>query len=320
MTVDVAESIYANVKEFYGFRAENEVNASLRARIAAALGYDPLNTALVPEEANIGEGCGNPLLIANLAEGETVVDLGSGGGFDCFLAARKVGPAGRVIGVDMTEKMINLARKNALKTNATNVVFIHSRINSLPIDDSSVDCVISNCVLNLVPEAEKASVFEAMYRVLKPGGRIAISDFLAYKPLPQDMKDDPALQVGCVSGAVTVPRMQELLRGVGFSDALLVDSKKDLNLYKDTETSTSVTPCCSGETSCGPMRNTPSGRKPLDYDLNEWIGAFQIYALKATENTVPDVQNGTVSREGNNIEAAQAPNKGCCNGKSKSCG
>lgn len=170
--------------------------------------------------------------------------------------------------------MINLARKNALKANITNVVFIHSRINSLPINDSSVDCVISNCVLNLVPEEEKASVFEAMYRVLKPGGRIAISDFLAYKPLPQDMKDDPALQVGCVSGAVTVPRMQELLRGVGFADALLVDSKKDLNLYKDTETSTSVTSCCSGETSSGPMRNRPSGRKPLDYDLNEWIGEW----------------------------------------------
>lgn len=168
--------------------------------------------------------------------------------------------------------MIDLARKNALKANATNVIFIHSRINSLPIDDSSVDCIISNCVLNLVPESEKASVFESMYRVLKPGGRIAISDFLAYKSLPQDIKDDPALQVGCVSGAVTVPRMQELLRGVGFADSLLIDSNQDLNLYKDAETSTSVTPCVSGETSCGPMRSTPSGRKPLDYDLNEWIG------------------------------------------------
>ncbi|MCJ1429137.1 hypothetical protein MMC29_007050, partial [Sticta canariensis] len=307
MATSVAESRYANVEDFYGFRAENEVNASLRARIAAALGYDPLSTALVPEEANIGEGCGNPLLIANLAEGETVVDLGSGGGFDCFLAARKVGPTGRVIGVDMTEKMINLARKNALKANATNVAFIHSRIDSLPMDDYSADCVISNCVLNLVPEAEKGSVFEAMYRVLKPGGRIAISDFLAYKPLPQQMKDDPALQVGCVSGAVTIPGMQELLRGAGFADALLIDSKKDLNLYKETETSTSVTPCCSGETSCGPMRVAPSGRKPLDYDLNEWIGAFQIYALKAKEDGIRNVPKDIVSTERITIEAAEAP-------------
>ncbi len=223
-----------------------------------------------------------------------MVDLGSGGGFDCFLAAKKVGQTGKVIGIDMTEvksqsammslessqltpatqKMVDLARKNATRANATNVEFIHSRINSLPIEDGSVDCVISNCVLNLVPEKDKASVFADVYRVLKPGGRIAISDFLAYKPLPQDIIDDPALQVGCVSGAVTVPRMQDLIRSAGFADALLVDTNKNLNLYKDTgDTATSVTPCCSGETSCGPMRALePSGRKPLDYDLNEWIG------------------------------------------------
>lgn len=168
--------------------------------------------------------------------------------------------------------MINLARRNALKANATNVVFIHSRINDLPVEDNSIDCVISNCVLNLVPEAEKASVFGEIQRVLRPGGRLAVSDFLAYKSLPQDIRDDPALEVGCVSGAVTVPKMQDLLRGAGFVDSLLVDTKKNLNLYKDAETATSVTPCCSGEMSCGPMRNTPSGRKPLDYDLNEWIG------------------------------------------------
>lgn len=176
--------------------------------------------------------------------------------------------------------MINLARKNALKAKTTNVEFIHSRIHSLPIKDGSVDCVISNCVLNLVPEEEKPSVFNEIYRVLKPGGRIAVSDLLAYKPLPQDIIDDPALQVGCVSGAVTVPIMQELLKSAGFADVLLVDTKKDLNLYKDTETAISVTPCCSGETSCGPMRAIePSGRKPLDYDLNEWIGTIRHHSM-----------------------------------------
>lgn len=175
--------------------------------------------------------------------------------------------------------MISLARKNAMKVKATNVVFIHSRINALPADDNSVDCVISNCVLNLVPEAEKSSVFDSIYRVLKPGGRIAISDFLAYKPLPQDMKDDPSLQVGCVSGAVTVNKMHGLLEDAGFADVLLVDSHKDLNLYKDTETATSVTPCCSGETSCGPMRTSSSGRKLLDYDLNEWIGVLEDFIV-----------------------------------------
>lgn len=174
------------------------------------------------------------------------------------------------------QKMVNLACKNALKVKAANVKFIHSRINSLPIEDGSVDCIISNCVLNLVPVEEKASVFNEIYRVLKPGGRIAVSDLLAYKPLPQDIIDDPALQVGCVSGAVTVPVMLELLESSGFADALLVDTNKDLNLYKDTETAMSVTPCYSGETSCGPMRAIePSGRKPLDYDLNEWIGTIR---------------------------------------------
>lgn len=176
--------------------------------------------------------------------------------------------------------MVNLARKNALKVKATNVEFMHSRINSLPIEDGSVDCIISNCVLNLVPEEEKPSVFDEIYRVLKPGGRIAVSDILAYKSLPQDIIDDPALQVGCVSGAVTVPRMQELLKSAGFADILLVDTNKNLNLYKDTETAISVTPCCSGETS-GRIMHTiePSGRKPLDYDLNEWIGTSRHHPM-----------------------------------------
>lgn len=178
------------------------------------------------------------------------------------------------------QKMVNLARKNSLKVKSTNVEFIHSRIDSLPIESGSVDCIISNCVLNLVPEEEKPSVFNEIYRVLKPGGRIAVSDLLAYKPLPQDIIDDPALQVGCVSGAVTVPRLQELLKSAGFADVLLVDTNKDLNLYKDTETAISVTPCCSGETSCGPMRAIePSGRKSLDYDLNEWIGTSRHHSM-----------------------------------------
>ena len=169
--------------------------------------------------------------------------------------------------------MIALARRNAEKTNASNVSFIHAQITKLPLLASSIDCIISNCVLNLVPMAEKPAAFADMYRVLKPGGRIAVSDFLAYRTLPQDIRDDPALQVGCVSGAVTVPDMQALLQNAGFNDILLVDTKKDLNLYKDdSATSTSVAPCCSDKSACGPMRVPTSGRKPLDYDLNKWIG------------------------------------------------
>lgn len=161
--------------------------------------------------------------------------------------------------------------------NTTNVSFIHSRITTLPLESNSVDCIISNCVLNLVPLSEKPSVFAEIARVLKPGGRLAVSDFLAYKSLPQEIKEDPALLVGCVAGAVTVPEMQALLAGAGFEDTLLVDTHKDLGLYKDGETSKSVTPCCSsggseGDTACGPMQPMPKGRKPLDYDLNQWIG------------------------------------------------
>lgn len=177
--------------------------------------------------------------------------------------------------------MVNLARKNALRAKTSNVTFIHSLINDLPLPANSVDCIISNCVLNLVPESDKASVFTDIHRVLKPGGRLAVSDFLAYKPLPPAIKEDPALQVGCVSGACTLPRMRELLSRAGFIDVLLIDSHKDINLYKDDgEKAVSVAPCCSGETSCGPMRVSASGRKQLDYDLNEWIGMFFIYFLQ----------------------------------------
>lgn len=184
--------------------------------------------------------------------------------------------------------MILLSRKNASKIAATNVSFIHSRIDSLPLESNSIDCIISNCVLNLVPLPEKPAVFAEMARVLKPGGRLAVSDFLAYKPLPQDIKDDPALLVGCVAGAVTVAEMQRFLTQAGFEDSLLVDTHKDLGIYKDEGdgSSVSVTPCCSslrGENNnknnnksstnaCGPMQARPTGRKPLDYDLNEWIG------------------------------------------------
>lgn len=236
--------------------------------------------------------------------------------------------------------MVNLARKNALRAKTSNVTFIHSLINDLPLPANSVDCIISNCVLNLVPETDKASVFTDIHRVLKPGGRLAASDFLAYKPLPPAIKEDPALQVGCVSGACTLPRMRELLSCAGFIDVLLVDSHKDINIYKDDgEKAVSVAPCCSGETSCGPMRASGSGRKQLDYDLNEWIGmfsvflpnafppwfsirasriessqakyskgAFQIYAVKTDEST----RDGVTAVVQKGADFAKAGSSGCC--------
>ncbi|KAI6084708.1 NAD(P)-binding protein [Hypoxylon rubiginosum] len=273
MTASIAQtsSTGINVERAYDYRSRNANSDPLRKKIAVALGYKPSDFTGAAADANIGEGCGNPLLIANLKEGDFVVDLGSGGGFDCFLASKQVGPAGKVVGFDMTENMVKLARRNGSKLGLSNVEFVHANINKLPLPDNSVDCVMSNCVLNLVPDDEKLAVVGEIHRILKPCGRLAISDFLALKPMPSEIKDDPALRSGCVSGAVEVDRMKQLLFDIGFDDILLVDTKKDLNLYKENETSKSVTPCCAGGGSCEPAALTASGRKELDYDLNEYI-------------------------------------------------
>ncbi|KAF2724788.1 NAD(P)-binding protein [Polychaeton citri CBS 116435] len=263
---------YTLVEDSYAYRADNTIDRGLRERIAVALGYNEEDFSLIPDQANIGEGCGNPLSIASLAEGETILDLGSGGGFDALLASKKVGSNGKVIGVDMTQKMIDLARRNAEKMGATNTEFINSRIDKIPVGSGTVDCVISNCVLNLVPEEDKQQVMHEIYRVLKPGGRVAISDFLALKPLPQWMKDDPDLKAGCVGGAVEMKLMQGWLLELGFEDILLVDTKKDLSLYKDFESSSAdMTPCCAGSTARAGPNISETGRKKIDYDLNEWI-------------------------------------------------
>ncbi|KAJ8128129.1 hypothetical protein O1611_g5505 [Lasiodiplodia mahajangana] len=258
------------VEAAYRYRSQNAISDSLRHKIAAALGYKPSDFSGDAGDAHIGEGCGNPLLIANLKEGDFVVDLGSGGGFDCFLASKQVGPAGKIVGLDMTKDMVDLARKNASKLTLSNVEFIHTNISKLPLADNSVDCVISNCVLNLVPDDEKLTVVREIHRVLKPCGRLAVSDFLALKVLPPDIKDDPALWSGCVSGAIEVDQMKQILFDIGFDDILLVDTKKDLGLYKENETAYSATPCCAGGGTCGPGL-TISGRKELDYNLNEYI-------------------------------------------------
>jgi SAM-dependent methyltransferase len=164
----------------------------------------------------MGLGCGNPQAIADLKPGETVLDLGSGGGFDCFLAARQVGETGQVIGVDMTADMIAKARENALKGGYANVEFRLGEIEHLPVADASVDVIISNCVINLSPE--KLDVFREVYRILKPGGRLAISDVLATAPLPAELKNDLQLLSACVSGAATVVEITAMLQEAGFQD------------------------------------------------------------------------------------------------------
>jgi arsenite methyltransferase len=180
------------------------------------LGYSDADLAAVPERADLGLGCGNPNAIAALRVGETVLDLGSGGGFDCFLAARAVGPSGRVIGVDMTPEMISRARENARKVAASNVEFRLGEIEHLPIADQTVDAIMSNCVINLSPEKE--SVFAEAHRVLRPGGRLAISDVVAIAPIPPALQTQAAALAGCIAGAAPLADVEAMLAKVGFID------------------------------------------------------------------------------------------------------
>ncbi|HXI24858.1 MAG TPA: arsenite methyltransferase [Pyrinomonadaceae bacterium] len=212
--------------------------------VAEAFGYSPEDLASIPAESNMGLSCGNPTATANLREGETVVDLGSGGGLDVFLAAAKVGPTGRAIGIDMTPEMVELARRNATNANDgagyANVEFHLTTIDNLPLADNSVDCVISNCVINLAPS--KPAVFREIARVLKPGGRLAISDIALKKPLPPEVSSDIMAYVGCIAGAILIEDYQQGLTDAGFVNVQVIDSGIDLNAYAKIDNQSE---CCS---------------------------------------------------------------------------
>jgi SAM-dependent methyltransferase len=191
--------------------------------VSKMVGYTKKDLESLPDGANMGLGCGNPTAIASIEEGETVLDLGSGGGVDCFLAAEKVGKGGKVIGVDMTPEMIDKARENAKMGKYENVEFRLGEIEHLPVADNSVNLIISNCVINLAPDKKK--VFEEAFRVLKPGGRIMVSDIVLKKELPEFIRDSIQAYVGCITGAIMKEDYLDTIKKAGFQDIELVDEK-----------------------------------------------------------------------------------------------
>lgn len=220
--LDDAEAIKATVRDQYGKVAKGEgACGSLcgctdnAEGLAIGFGYSPEDLAALPEGANLGLSCGNPQTIAALKAGQSVLDLGSGAGFDCFLAARKVGPTGRVIGVDMTDAMLEKARGNAERGGLTNVEFRKGEIESLPVDDASIDVTISNCVLNLVPDKDRA--FREIHRVLKPGGRLAVSDMAWGREPEATVRQDMEALVGCIGGALVLDDYVARLGRAGFT-------------------------------------------------------------------------------------------------------
>ena len=261
-TEATAEDVRDKVRERYGATALGESSCSddcCTSTSSEDLGYSKEDAAATPEGANLGLGCGNPIAIASLKPGHIVLDLGSGAGFDCFLAARAVGESGRVIGVDMTHEMLAKARENARKNGYTNVEFRLGEIEALPVADNSIDVIISNCVINLSPE--KARVFRESFRVLKPGGRLAVADVVATAPLPKDVAEDWSAYTGCMAGASQIADLKKMLQDAGFTEIRIAP--------KDTSRSF--------------IREWLPGRKVEDYLVSATIEAMKPANIQETE-------------------------------------
>jgi SAM-dependent methyltransferase len=285
MSADITEQVREKYAAVAGSTLSGE-HTGVR-EVAAAFGYSPEELESIPAEANMGLSCGNPTATARLRPGEVVVDLGCGGGLDVFLAAAKVGPSGKAIGIDMTPEMLQRARHNAAKAGLQNVEFHQATIDCLPLADASVDCIISNCVINLA--LDKRAVFREMFRVLKPGGRVAVSDIALKKPLPVEIRQSILAYVGCIAGAVLIAEYERDLREAGFSAVQVVDTGKDLNAYAKVENQSG---CCApaptaalpvADACCGSTSEVHGGLAELlsKYNVNEYAASVQVYALKA---------------------------------------
>ncbi|HEY1214767.1 MAG TPA: arsenite methyltransferase [Bryobacteraceae bacterium] len=290
------EQILESVREKYSAVAESSLstrNEGVKA-VAEAFGYSADELLSIPAEANMGLSCGNPTATANLRSGEVVVDLGSGGGLDVFLSSKQVGPTGKAIGIDMTPSMIERAQANAKAGGYENVEFHLSTIDNIPLPDASVDCVISNCVINLAPD--KQAVFGEIARILKPGGRVAISDIALKGELPEAIAKSLAAYVGCIAGAIPIEAYRQGLLDAGFAYVEIVDSGADLNAYTKVENQSG---CCSPAMEAVSAPNglpivsdvccTPASATSLhedltkllhEYDVNSSAASVKVYAIK----------------------------------------
>lgn len=272
------QHLLATVQKQYGAVAQSQLgndSAAVRS-VASAFGYSPQELASLPTQANMGLSCGNPTAFAGLRPGETVVDLGCGGGLDVFLAARQVGPQGRAIGIDMTPEMIQRAETGAREIGAANTEFHLARIDQMPLADASVDCVVSNCVINLVPD--KPRVFREILRVLKPGGRVAISDIALRQTLPEAIRDSMEAYVGCISGAILLDEYRRLLESAGFQSVVVSETGSDLNAYAHLGSAS----CCGSGACCEPEETAANGGLPVlqNFDANAYAASVRIHALK----------------------------------------
>lgn len=291
-TADPLRVIQQQYGEVARSRLSND-SAGVR-QVAEAFGYAAEDLRSLPAEANLGLSCGNPLAIAGLREGEVVVDLGCGGGLDVLLAARRVGSTGRVIGIDMTPAMIQRATANAQRAGATNVAFHLAAIDRLPLADQSVDCILSNCVINLLPD--KRAAFREMIRVLKPGGRLAASDIALKQPLPVEVRDDLQAYIGCLAGAMLLREYAELLREAGFEEVVIRETQSDLNVYAQA----GATACCSTELATGCCGEAPQGTIVHDglaevfrrFDVNAYADSVQVFAVKPSEQKTGNASPG----------------------------
>lgn len=301
----MSENIEQAVRSKYGAAAVGNLSSEhdgVRA-VAEAFGYTREELSSIPAAANMGLSCGNPTATAHLRVGETVVDLGSGGGLDVFLAAGQVGESGRAIGIDMTPEMIELARRNQASGNDgagySNVEFHLATIDKLPLADDSVDCVISNCVINLA--TDKAAVFREIARVLKPGGRLAVSDIALKQELPAELGSDLMAYVGCIAGAIFIEDYKNGLLEAGFSGVEVIDAGSDLNAYAKVENQAACCPpamtqigknskalptldaaCCAPEPTSGADTALHADLAELlrRYNVNDYAASVRVFAVK----------------------------------------